>query len=86
MYQVRLAREAQRSFDRAEAPLQRKLSRCFDSLRTRPRRHANARPLRGSLAGYFRYRIGDWRMIYRIDQAANTVWVVCIEHRREVYR
>lgn len=86
MYLVRLARKAQKSFDRADAPLQRKLGRCFDDLRTRPRRHPNAWPLRGPLADYFRYRVGDWRVIYRIDDDANTVWVALIEHRREVYR
>lgn len=86
MYQVRLARQAQRSFDRADAPLRRKLGRCFDNLRIDPRRHPNARLLRGQLAGYFRYRVSDWRVIYRIDDERSIVWVLLIEHRREVYR
>jgi len=86
MYQVRLTGEAQRSFDHADASLQRRLHRCFDQLSTRPRRHPNALKLRGQLAEYFRYRVGDWRVIYRIDDDAGTVWVVLIEHRREAYR
>ena len=86
MFQVRLTGEAQRSFDSADAPLQRKLDRCFEQLSAGPRGHPNARALRGELARYFRYRVGDWRVIYRIDDEKRIVWVVLIAHRREAYR
>ncbi|MEH2161955.1 MAG: hypothetical protein V7K38_13140 [Nostoc sp.] len=32
-----------------------------------PRFHSNIKPLKGNLAGYYRYRIGEYRVIYRID-------------------
>ena len=86
MYTVRLAREAQQAFERGEAALQRKLGRCWDALANAPRRHPNIRKLKGKLSAYYRYRIGDWRVIYRIDDDKATVWVVAIEHRREAYR
>ncbi|MBI4671771.1 MAG: type II toxin-antitoxin system RelE/ParE family toxin [Chloroflexi bacterium] len=35
---------------------------------------------------YWRVRVGDWRIIYRIDDAARTVTVARIRHRREAYR
>jgi mRNA interferase RelE/StbE len=59
MYEVRLARAAQKSFDGADGPLRSKLDRCFEQLADRPRRHPNARPLRGQLGKYYRYRVGD---------------------------
>ncbi len=34
----------------------------------------------------WRIRIGDYRMIYEIDDHARTVKVMRVRHRREVYR
>ena len=42
------------------------------------------KPLRYSLRGARRLRVGDYRIIYRIEPS-NVVLVVKIGHRREVY-
>ena len=42
------------------------------------------KPLRYSLRGARRLRVGDYRVIYRIEPP-NTVLVMKIGHRREVY-
>ena len=42
--------------------------------------------LTGDHAGYWRWRIGDYRVVSRIEDARITVLVVRIAHRREVYR
>jgi mRNA interferase RelE/StbE len=34
----------------------------------------------------WRIRVGDYRVIYEIDDPAQTVTVVTIRHRRDVYR
>jgi mRNA interferase RelE/StbE len=85
MFEVVLSPEAQSFFAAAEGPLARKLARCFAQLEREPRRHNNIKRLSGRLAGHLRYRIGDWRVIYRIDDQANRVLVLSIAHRREVY-
>jgi mRNA interferase RelE/StbE len=85
MYEVILADLARRFFERADAPLQRKLDRCFDQLKRDPRHHGNIKPLKGDFAGYRRFRVGDWRVIYRIEDAPRTVIVLAIAHRRDVY-
>ena len=40
-------------------------------------------PLRRTLKGYWKLRVGDYRVIYKI--AAKTVIVFRIGHRREIY-
>jgi mRNA interferase RelE/StbE len=85
MFEVILSPEAQAFFAAADQPLARKLARCFARLEREPRRHNNIKRLSGKLAGRLRYRIGDWRVIYRIDDQANRVLVLSIAHRREVY-
>lgn len=41
-------------------------------------------PLAGSLKGTFKFRIGDWRVIYSLGK--ETVTIRCVGHRREIYR
>ena len=36
--------------------------------------------------GCFKYRVGDYRIIYKMDHAATKVFVLKVGHRREVYR
>ena len=41
----------------------------------------------GGLAGLWRYRVGDWRVVCRrIEDGRLVVLVVTIAHRREIYR
>ena len=42
------------------------------------------KPLRRSLRGYLKLRVGDYRVIFRIIDA--TVKILVIQHRSEVYR
>jgi mRNA-degrading endonuclease RelE of RelBE toxin-antitoxin system len=42
-------------------------------------------PLTRELAGYHSARRGAYRVIYRIDDTTNTVRVVRIDHRADVY-
>lgn len=43
-------------------------------------------PLVGEHAGFWRWRIGDYRVVARIEDERVTVLVVRVAHRREVYR
>jgi mRNA interferase RelE/StbE len=43
-------------------------------------------PLKGSLEGLWRYRVGDFRIVVRIDDDRVTVLVVDVGNRREIYK
>lgn len=83
MYKVRLSREAQRFYARCDNPVARKLTRCFESLENDPRAGNNVKALQGPLAGAYRYRVGDLRVVYRIDTAV--VFVITIAKRGDAY-
>jgi mRNA interferase RelE/StbE len=40
----------------------------------------------GKWTGFWRYRVGDYRAICRIEDAVVTVFVIHVGHRSEVYR
>ena len=85
MFEVLLSPEARAFFIAADPPLARKLARCFVQLERDPRRHNNIKRLSGAMAGRLRYRVGDWRVIYHVDDRARQVHVLLIAHRSEVY-
>ncbi|QJR18241.1 type II toxin-antitoxin system RelE family toxin [Pelagibacterium halotolerans] len=66
---------------------QRRIRRHMESVVARlddPRQAGSA--LMGQLSGYWRYRIGDYRVLCRIIDGELLVLVVEVGHRREVYR
>lgn len=85
MYQVTVGKEAAQFFEKADAALQRRLDRAFDALKLGPRRHNNIKPLHGRFDGLWRYRVGDYRMIYQIDDSQQRVHVTAIVHRGQAY-
>ena len=42
--------------------------------------------LTGDLAGFYKLRVGDYRVIYEVLQEEQTIVIHAIGHRREIYR
>ncbi|OPX23656.1 MAG: plasmid stabilization protein [Planctomycetales bacterium 4484_113] len=85
MYELLLTRNAHRSFDAADKKLAARLKRCFEQLRDHPLAGPNVRRLRGKLEGCYRYRVGDWRVVYQVNEETRTVTVLLIVHRSKAY-
>lgn len=51
---------------------------------TNPRQHGKA--LTGHLKGFWRYRVGDYRIICDIKDDELIILAITIAHRREVYK
>lgn len=83
-YAVRIRPAAQRQFARLQADAKKAVAAALEGLASEPRPHNHIK-LAGSSDSY-RVRVGDYRVIYQIDDAAQTVRVTVIGHRREVYR
>ena len=43
------------------------------------------KPLRQSLKGHHKMRVGDYRVIYRVDEDKNKIFIFIIGNRKEVY-
>ena len=85
MYRVNLSNEAKTFFENAIAKLQKRLDRCFEQLKVNPYVHPNIKPLKGKFAGYYRYRLGNYRIIYQVDERIKQVFVTTITHRGGAY-
>ncbi|MEL6353054.1 MAG: type II toxin-antitoxin system RelE/ParE family toxin, partial [Cyanobacteria bacterium J06627_28] len=69
MYEVVLNPAAQKTYVNADKALAKKIKRCLENLEKNPRSHPNIKPLKGEFSGCYRYRIGDYRVIYKIEDA-----------------
>jgi mRNA interferase RelE/StbE len=85
MYQIILTKKAQKIYENASPSLLNKLNRCFEQLQNNPHSHRNIKRLQGQLAGKFRYRVGDWRVIYSINEENQLVIISIIAARGEAY-
>lgn len=81
-YPVQLERHASAFLETCPPQLQRRLVRRLQALADNPYR--GAAKLEGTDG--FRVRVGDYRILFTVDQAANRVRVWRIGHRRSVYR
>jgi len=43
-------------------------------------------PLKGELKGFFKMRIGDYRVIYEIDWERKIIYILRIVHRKDIYK
>ncbi len=85
MYEVRLSLEAQSFYNKTSIATVKKINRCLLILEQDPYSHPNITALRGNLAGRYRYRIGDYRILYLVDEELKVVFVTLIAHRSKVY-
>lgn len=47
--------------------------------------HKLSKPLTGKWKGFYRYRYGNYRIIYEIDSSNNTIIISRVGHRSEIY-
>jgi mRNA interferase RelE/StbE len=84
MYQVEFASRAQRMFRNLTADVQRRLDPALQGLRQDPR-PPGCKKLSGD-ESVWRIRVGDYRIVYQIQDNELLVLVVKVGHRRDIYR
>jgi len=84
-FQARLLDAAARDLARLDRPEARRVVQRINWLASNL---DTIRPevLSGDLAGFFKLRVGDYRVIYEILGAEQILLVHAVGHRREVYR
>lgn len=65
--------------------LAHKLNKCFEDLENNPFWGPNIKVLKGEKRRY-RYRVGDYRVIYGVDKNKNKVIITLIAARSSAYR
>jgi mRNA interferase RelE/StbE len=80
---IRYARAAERDIDGLDPVVRRRVLAAIGSLARDPFANPNVKVLN---RGGYRLRVGDWRVIYTLQDNVLVVLVVRVAHRREAYR
>jgi mRNA interferase RelE/StbE len=83
-YELRWSKAASKELDRLHPQVEARVVERIDQLAITPRPPGSLR-LKGETA-FWRIRVGDYRVLYAIDDAERIVSVLYIRHRKDVYR
>ncbi|MDY5403456.1 MAG: type II toxin-antitoxin system RelE/ParE family toxin [Trueperella sp.] len=83
-YSVSYSRSAAKSFRSFHPQVQRRLKEAIEALASDPYPSGSIKILGGE--GERRIRVGDYRIIYDVDDGRLLILVLSVGHRREVYR
>lgn len=84
-WKIELTENAGRTLRRLDRPDAMQIRTYLRDLAAQEDPHSKGKALSGTLRGYWRYRVGDYRIICDIQNDTVTVLVFRIGHRREVY-
>jgi len=82
-YSLEIKQSAQKELDALDDSVFRRIDRKILALADNPR-PPGCKKLRG-YRDQWRVRVGDWRVVYLIDDEAKLVTITRVAHRREVY-
>jgi len=82
-YEVLLRTQARKEFLALPPDIAKKITQAFHTLEQTPR---SPKAIKLSGGDSYRLRVGDYRILYDIDDSTRKVIAFRIKHRREVYR
>ncbi|NKQ35080.1 MAG: type II toxin-antitoxin system RelE/ParE family toxin [Chloroflexi bacterium] len=83
-YEITVCKAAQRQWHKLPAKIRARIGKALLALEEEPR-PGGVIKLKGAVDRW-RIRVGNYRIIYRIDDNEKSVVVLVIAHRREAYR
>jgi len=81
---LEITEPAQKDLADLDRQIQRRIKVALDRLLSYPQA-VDLKKLKGS-SDMWRLRVGDWRVILRLDRKQGVLYVLRIRHRREAYR
>lgn len=84
-FEVLLMPAALKFYETCHGGLAKRLNKCFEDLESNPFWGPNIKILKGEKRRY-RYRVGDYRIVYSIDKDNNKIIVTLIGPRQSAYR
>ena len=76
---------AKKQLKSLDKPVRERIKNFVQNLSELENPYLRGAPLTGGLSGYWKYRVGDYRLLCEIHDDKLLVLIVKIGHRREVY-
>ena len=85
-WKIDLSEKAKNELRHFDKPIRERIRNFIDRLEKLPDPRMKGEPLTGNLSDFWKYRVGDYRIICRIQDKELIILIVKLGHRREVYK
>ncbi|MGM0381012.1 MAG: type II toxin-antitoxin system RelE family toxin [bacterium] len=84
-YRLRVHPRVSKDFSKLDPPIATRIKkRIKERLSNRPDYFGE--PLRGTLKGLWKFRVGDYRVVYRVDAEKKIINILAVSHRKDAYQ
>lgn len=77
--------KAAKELSKLDKFLQNQIKKYMDKIQNLDDPRSKGKALTGNLAGLWRYRVSDYRVLCRIEDKILTIFAIKISHRKDVY-
>lgn len=86
VWQISFSKAADKAIRKLDKPTAEKILNAIEEVSKLDDPRSRGKALVGNLAGLWRYRVGDYRIVCNIEDGMMVILVVDIARRREVYK
>jgi mRNA interferase RelE/StbE len=86
VYQIEFDEKGKADFKSLDNSIRLKIKRYFEKIEIANNPKAFGKPLENNLSGYWRYKVGDYRVVVEILDDRLIILVIAIGHRSKVYK
>ena len=84
MYRIIVSQSAEKEMGKLPAHVNRRIEVAINALANNPRPHG-CKKLKGTYEPTWRIRVGDYRIVYSIDDAIKIIDIRKVGHRKNIY-
>lgn len=84
-YRIEFEAQALEDFSRLDGAVKKRIQKYIDKISEREDPRTLGEPLQENLSTYWKYRVGDYRLVAEIQDEKFIVLMLVIDHRRKVY-
>ncbi len=85
-YALLLTTEAEKGIGRLDKRIQKRVRDRLRELVVNPCDHRISKPVKMATGGERVSRVGDWRILYEVDEPARKVIILALRHRSDAYQ
>jgi mRNA interferase RelE/StbE len=86
VYKVLPHKKAVKYYEGLDDKTAARINKAIDRISENPREGQNIKKLSGRLEGKYRCKVGDLRIVYKIDENSKTVLIEAIGPRGDIYK
>jgi mRNA interferase RelE/StbE len=85
-YNIIFTEKAKKEFKKLDKPIKQQIEKFLDKLVNRDDPYTLGSPLEGNLSSFWKFRVGDYRLIAEIQDDLFVVLMLAVGHCRDIYK